>query len=241
MIIYKTYKYGTVNSATVPPYTVTIPNVICAAGDLIFVRFFLLGTFDVIGWPSGFTLVKSYHDNNIPVYTHYLFAKIAGSSEPTEYTFTLDRWVSSLTYHVVNFAGVNQNQPIFGIVEYIGTGGTASLSGVNLQQGSIVVAIAALTGSGYFNSSDNWPAIYTYPAGGIFYQIFGGASQTENPIVFNTGYTDNKWNFWLIELKDANPIIYDTIFVNWLLTDEPGSKLWVKINGEWKPAKITII
>ena len=210
------------------------------AGDLIFIHIIGRVNFDVIQYPSGFSLVKSYKKNTYPYLSHYLFAKIAGSSEPSSYEFDFNVNPSA-AYRSISIRGVDQNQQILSLTEYNGSGATASLNGINLQQGSLVMSFSGRTGQGSFSSSDGWPVICGDYNGSAFYQIFGGASQTENPIVFYSGDNNDNWSFWLLELKDANPIMTNTIFINWLLTDEPGSKLWVKINGEWKPAKITII
>jgi len=210
------------------------------AGDLILIHIIGRVDFNVVNYPSNFSLIKSYKKTTYPYLSHYLFAKIAGSSEPGSYEFDFNI-NPSVAYRCISIRGVDQNQQILSLTEYNGSGATASLDRINLQQGSLVLAFVGRTGQNSFSSSDGWPVICGDYNGSAFYQIFGGASQTENPIVFYSGDNNDNWSFWLIELKDANPIIYDTIFLNWLLSDKPGSNLWVKINGEWKPAKVTII
>jgi hypothetical protein len=240
MIIIASCSPGSATSQSGSPYAITIPIPASQPGDLILIHLTRAADFNVVNWPSGFSLVKSYKKTTSPYLSHYLFAKIAGSSEPTSFAFNLDNYLT-ITYHSIIAHGVDQNQQVLSLTEYNGTGATASLDGINLQQGSLVMALVGRTGSGSFSSSDGWFVICGDYNGSAFYQIFGGASQTENPIVFYSGDNNDNWSFWLIELKDANPIIDNTIFINWLLSDLPGSKLWVKINGEWKPAGVTII
>ena len=222
-------------------HAISVPVPASQAGDLILINFTQGFNFDVVNWPSGFSLIKSYKRAN-PYFSNFLFAKLAGSSEPTTFVFNLGA-DATITYRSIIVRGVNSNQPILSITERLGSGATISVEGINLQQGSLVMAfIGRYSNSGGTNYPDNWTFISSGYNGMAFYQIFGGASQTENPIIlYYSGDNNDYWQVWLVELGDANPIIYNTIFINWLLTDEPGSKLWVKINGEWKPAKVTII
>jgi hypothetical protein len=241
MIIIASYSSGSATSQNGSPYAITIPVPASQPGDLILIHLITRAAdFDVVNYPSGFSLVKSYKKTTSPYLSHYLFAKIAGSSEPTSFVFNLNNYFT-IAYRSIIARGVDQSQQVLSLTEYNGSGATASLNKINLQQGSLVLAFVGRTGQNSFSSSDGWFVICGDYNGSAFYQIFGGASQTENPIVFYSGDNNDNWSFWLIELKDANPIICDTIFINWLLTDEPGSRLWVKINGEWKPAKVTII
>jgi len=235
MIRFINYNKGTLTTAQ----TIYVPSVSCQAGDLILVHLACMTNFNVVAWPDGFSLVKAYN-NSSPAFGHFLFAKIATSSEPSSYRFDLEA-AHSIIYRVYIFRGEDQSQPLYNIYETNGTGQTISLSGINLQQGTMVLAIITRVKTTVLSSSDNWTNIAADYQISCWTQIFGGASTTENPVLFSDTSSDDSWSAWLFELKDAQPIIYDTIFVDWLLTDEPGSKLWVKINGEWKPAKVTII
>jgi hypothetical protein len=217
------------------PYTLVIPSLSPQKGDLVLISLRVDSNVNISS--TDFIEIGSYHRTDSPYLTHYLFAKVAGDSDPN-YHFIISSYVQTC-YTTKIFRGADQNYPIISARQDSCSGTYASISGLNLQQGSMVIAAVATT-AGSVSSSDNWQGASTYTYNQIFWQIFGGASQTENPILFSSPY-DNYWSIITAELKDANPVITNTIFINWLLTDEPGSKLWVKINGEWKPAKVTII
>ena len=218
------------------PYTLSIPSLSPQKGDLVLISLRVAANVNISS--TDFAEVGSYHRTDSPYLTHYLFAKVAGDSEPSYYYFTISNYVQTC-YTTKLFRGVDSAQPIISVTQTTCNGTYASVSGLSLQQGSMVIAAIATT-TGSVSSSDNWQGGSSNTYNQIFWQIFGGASQTENPILFSSPY-DNYWSIITAELKDANPVIADTIFVNWLLTDESGPKLWVKINGEWKPAKVTII
>jgi hypothetical protein len=208
------------------------------SGDLFLLHIGSPSNINVNSMPNGWSLLDQYKISGL---SSFLFAKIAGSSEPTSYTFSFNG-SGALSYRIIGFRGINNSQPIINITDYSGSGSPISLNKISLQQGTIVVAVSGHTSSAYsMNSSDNWKGGLPGYYGNIFYQYFAGASETENHIVFTNGDPNIYWNFWLIELNDATPYLDGELFTTWLTTDEPGSKLWVKISGEWKPAKVTII
>jgi hypothetical protein len=219
----------------VSPYT--IPSVACQAGDLILIHFEAYTNIGVTSYPSGFFLILGYNSSNI---SHYLYGKIATSSEPSGYTFEINP-ATTIYYEIFCFRGVDQNNPIVSTRRDSGYGSTINLSKLSLSQGTMVMAFFAKSKiGGTITSLNNWVSNWSDGYRSVYRQVYGGATETENPIAFSNSASDEYWDCFLIELKDANPFL-DMIFINWLLTDEPGSKLWVKINGEWKPAKITII
>jgi len=206
-------------------------------GDLFLLHIGSPADVSVDSMPIGWSLLKQYKRSGL---SSFLFAKIAGPSEPTSYTFYFNG-SGYLYYRIIGFRGINNSQPIISITDYSGSGSPISLNKISLQQGTIVVAVCGHTSDVQMQSSDQWKLVVSAYYGDIFYQYFAGAPETENPIVFTNTDPNVNWNFWLIELNDATPYLDGELFTTWLTTDEPGSKLWVKINGEWKPAKITII
>ena len=232
MITFVTSRGGSLAS----PYT--IPSVACQAGDLILIHFEAYTNIGVTSYPAGFFLVMGYNSSNI---SHYLYAKIATSSEPSGYTFEINPG-GTIYYEIFCFRGVDQNNPIISTRRDSGYGSIINISKLSLSQGTMVMVFFAKSKvGGIITSLNNWIINWSDGYRSVYRQVYGGATETENPMAFSNSASDEYWDCFLIELKDANPIIYDTIFINWLLTDEPGSRLWVKINGEWKPAKVTII
>jgi len=236
MIFLAKYDTYSIMPSSSKPYTLAIPSLSPQKGDLVLISLLVAANVNISS--TDFTEIGSYHRTDSPYLTHYLFAKVAGESEPSYYYFIISSYVQTV-YTTKIFRGVDQNYPIISTRQDSCSGTYASISGLSLQQGSMVIAAVAVT-TGNVSSSDNWQGASSNTNNQIFWQIFGGASQTENPILFSSPY-NNFWSIITAELKDANPVITNTVFIDWLLTDEPGSRLWVKINGEWKPAKATII
>lgn len=149
------------------PLTVTKPTGV-VAGDYILIAFMIqeqAANVTVTG-PSGFTLI---HDHNVTgggggsVFQSFVWAKIAGASEPSTYDITWSAGSHWTIGAVIAFQSVSGTQPsdsVEGIGENVGSPAAVSNSGVTVAE-----ADDAVVNFAFVVSNNTGTTTWTVPSG----------------------------------------------------------------------------
>jgi len=191
-------------SASSSTATLSIAKPTNTASGQVMVAFVSGAGTTAISAPAGWTLIQDTTSGSMRQLSYY---KVAGSSEPTSYSFTSSA-SRNASGGITTYSGVNSNVPIDASAEGLGASGNAVAPAVTTTSANDLVVLGASTatstswtaGSGVTERYDKASSSTTIESGDFAQATVGTtATKTEVP-----AKTTGAWSAETIALRDAS-------------------------------------